>query len=188
MSVSYDANVIKLGKLWKGLGKFTYKVVVNGDTTLLGGNFAVNSIEQLGYVKEEGYTPVASVESEQYVYIFPYGDTQGTSILGQMYNYEKIGEWEEVERNSLPPDMQSLSLLAPAVSTDYGVIAFYDYDQDGTTKCWKTKNSQAYLKASFYNQFNVPSNIAGAIKVYDAGGFKPFFTEQQYQALLNLIK
>ena len=163
-------------------------ITVKNGNLEVGSNLAVKSIEQLGYVTEEGYTPVTSVESEQYVYIFPLGDALGTSILGQMYNYEKIGEWEEVERDTLPPDMQSLSLLAPAVSTDYSMIAFYDHDQDGTTKCWKTKNTSAYLKASFYNQFTVPSNIAGTIKVYDAGGFKPFFTEQQYKALLNLIK
>ena len=154
----------------------------------VGSNLAVKSIEQLGYVTEAGFTPVTSVASEQDVYIFPYGDAYGTAILGQMYNYEKIGEWIEVERADLPPDMQSLTLLAPAVSTDNTVIAFYDHDQEGTTKCWQTKNTKASLKASLYNQFNVPASIAGSINVYDAGGFKPFFTEAQYKALLNLAK
>lgn len=166
----------------------TDRIIIDNNVLEFGGNVGFEGIEQIGYVTQEGYTPVTSVEIEQDVYIFTRGTSTGTSILGQMYNYEKIGEWEEVERNTLPPDMQSLTLLAPAVSTDYGLIAFYDYDQDGGTKCWKTKNANAYLKASFYSQFNVPSNIAGTIRVYDAGGFKPFFTKEQYQALLNLIK
>lgn len=164
-------------------------LAVNKDGTVIevGGNVALESIEQLGYIAQAGYTPVERVESEQYVDIFTSGLMMGTAILGQMYNYEKIGEWIEVERNTLPPDMQSLTLLAPAVSTDYGVIAFYDHDQDGTTKCWQTKNSKAHLKASFFNAFTVPDNIMGSIKVYDKGGFKPFFTQKQYQDLINFI-
>ena len=162
-------------------------ITVKDGALEVGSNLAVKSIEQLGYIAEAGFTPVTSVESEQEVYIFPYGDAYGTAVLGQMYQYEKIGEWEEVERDTLPPDMQSLTLLAPAVTTDNSMIAFYDHDQDGTTKCWKTKNTNARLKASFFNACTVPDSIMGSIKVYDAGGFKPFFTQKQYQDLINFI-
>ena len=164
-------------------------LAVNKDGTVIevDGNVALESIEKLGYIAPEGFTIVTNVESEQEVYIYPYGNMYGAAILGQMYQYEKIGEWEEVERSTLPPDIQSLTLLAPGVSTDNTVIAFYDHAQDGTTKCWKTKNSKAHLKASFFNAFTVPDSIMGSIKVYDAGGFKPFFTQKQYQDLINFI-
>lgn len=185
MAIEKDARANQ-GFKWKeakNLAKIGHNIKANDDGTV-----ALESIEKIGYVAQAGYTPITHVESEQYVDIFTSGTMMGTAILGQMYNYEKIGEWIEVNRADLPPDMQSLTLLAPAVSTDYGVIAFYDHDQDGTTKCWQTKNSKAHLKASFFNAFTVPTNIAGSIKVYDAGGFKPFFTEAQYKALLNLVK
>lgn len=164
-------------------------LAVNKDGTVIevGGNVALESIEQLGYIAPEGYTPVERVESEQEVCIFTSGNMYGTAILGQMYQYEKVGEWVEANRDDLPPDMQSLTLLAPAVSTDYSMIAFYDHDQDGTTKCWQTTNSKGYLKVSFFNAFNVPDNIMGSIKVYDKGGFKPFFTQKQYQDIINFI-
>lgn len=164
-------------------------LAVNKEGTVIevGGNVTLESIEKLGYIAQAGYTPVENVASEQDVHIFTSGSMYGSVVLGQMYQYEKIGEWEEVERNTLPPEFQSLTLLAPGVSTEYSVIAFYDNAQDGTTKCWKTKNSQAHLKASFYNAFQVPNSIMGSIKVYDAGGFKPFFTEKQYKDLINFI-
>ena len=185
MAIEKDARANQ-GFKWKeakNLAKIGHNIKANDDGTV-----ALGSIEKIGYITPAGFTPITNVESEQDVYIFPYGDSYGTAILGQMYNYEKIGEWVEAERGDLPPDMQSMTLLAPAVSTDNTVIAFYDHDQDGTTKCWKTKNTNARLKASFFSGFSVPASIAGSINVYDAGGFKPFFTEAQYQALLNLAK
>lgn len=185
MAIEKDARANQ-GFKWKeakNLAKIGHNIKANDDGTV-----ALGSIEKIGYIAPEGYTLVENVGSEQDVHIFTSGLMYGSVVLGQMYQYEKIGEWEEVERDTLPPEFQSLTLLAPGVSTEYSVIAFYDNAQDGTTKCWKTKNSQAHLKASFYNGFQVPNSIMGSIKVYDAGGFKPFFTQQQYQDILNIIK
>lgn len=165
-------------------------ITVKDGVLEVGSNLALESIEKIGYIQEEGYNTISHVDAEQSVNVYPYGDSYGTAVLPMLMSFTKAGQWHEVERSSLPPDVSNkLSLMQPVVSTEYGCIAFYDYDQDGTTKCWSTQNTQAYLlNAKFYDAFDVPSSIPGAIKSYQPAGFKPFFTKAQYQAILNLIK
>ena len=213
MSVSYDANVIKLGKLWKGLGKLADKVVVTGEITELDGNFAVNSIEQIGKVERvQNYLVVSgsnlnnalTVKSEarvgdklEFSLKQPYVATD--AVIKIVVHGKYISDTSILNKVTKPtPSQSNLLKLLPdggfvidnTIGGSFAYVVYnkeiYQYQTSGT-------NSLIFVLTQPIEEFNISTNIWNyAFNYINLRGdrilFHSFFTEQQYQALLNLIK
>lgn len=195
MSVSYDANVIKLGKLWKGLGKFADKVLVNGEVIELGGNYAFESIEQLGTVgtvkvpvnsklyKGHKYHVVITKVPEVYGSFIVRGKISNIVTDVTPYTYEMYDEafgdnFNQGVSGPFPSIFVGKKLLPPSEYVPVTVLQGDAYN-------------------SFVGEFDieVAEDIIPSIPTWDndtitiyEDAFVPFFTEEQYQALLELIK
>ena len=213
MSVSYDANVIKLGKLWKGLGKLADKVVVTGEITELDGNFAINSIEQIGTVERVKNDLVVSgsnlndaltIKSKARVgdklefslkqpYIATAADTK--IVVHGKYTSDisilnKVTNPSQAQSNLLKLLPDGGFVIDKTIGGSYAYVVYnkeiYQYQTSGT-------HSLIFVLTQPIEQFTISTNMWDyAFNYINLTGdrilFHSFFTEQQYQALLNLIK
>lgn len=213
MSVSYDANVIKLGKLWKRLGKFSDKVVVNGDITVLDGNFAVNSIEQIGTVERvknglivsgSNLNNALTIKSKAIVgdkleislkqpYVATASDTKIVvhgKYTSNISILNKVTNPSTAQSNLLKLLPDGGFVIDKSIGGSYAYVVYnkeiYQYQTSGT-------HSLIFVLTQPIKEFTISTNMWDYAFNYinltgDRTLFKPFFTEVQYQALLNLIK
>lgn len=148
----------------------TDKITIDGNILELGGNVGVKSIEQIG-VNVPKYNHMDVVTDTQFTAV----PTQPLFIL--VKNATEItevgGTWSNPTKPYNPPE---------------GSIVYFK--DDGMY--YKLNGQKRYIAFDNGGALEFKGDVTEDGKKYigytEKGGFTPFFTEEQYQALLNLIK
>ena len=161
----------------KGLEKLNNNIVINEDGTLVevGGNIAVESIEQVGYmVDEERIIQFECDNANEQPPIFP--DTLIARNVSKVVNMSSYGE--------------TITFANP--QTQYGDNVVFSYNGavywviNGTCYCNSSDGSHIKVDGELVDTGhteNYSNIVEGTVTV-----FKPFFTEEQYEAILDLIE
>lgn len=148
----------------------TDKITTDGNILELGGNVGVESIEQIG-VNVPKYNYMDVVTDTQFKV-----PTQPLFILAK--NVTEVTEVSGVWSDTSP---------SPYNPPEGSIVYFND-----SGLFYKINGQKRFIAFDSNGALEFKGELTDDGKKYigytEKGGFKPFFTEQQYQALLNLIK
>lgn len=164
----------------KGLEKLNNNIVISDDGTLVevGGNIAVESIEQIGYIGQEPASCIVNPSN-----ITTAGEAtrlegvQGTDLRGKTATIDASGT------THVPNDGDLYAAPVggpPSIWYNIGGIVY--------KVAYSFEDPDHSIKVSGEN-LTVKTDPKHAVSDWTEGGdvFKPFFTEDQYQELLDLI-
>lgn len=148
----------------------TDRIAIDGNVLELGGNVGFESIEQIG-VNVPKYNRIDAISDTQFE------NTPNQPLFFLAKNVSEItevsGTWSDTTKPYNPPE---------------GAIVYFK--NDGIY--YKINGQKRYIAFGNNGALEFKGGLTEDGKKYTGyssrGGFTPFFTNEQYQALLNLIK